>query len=59
MEEAAGLLNQFRAREGAELVGFIREQNTQIRSGAEELQRMKDAIGSASPGANLEKGSEE
>jgi predicted transcriptional regulator len=25
----------------------------------EELQRMKDAIGSASPGANLEKGSEE
>jgi predicted transcriptional regulator len=27
--------------------------------GAEELQRMKDAIGSASPGANLEKGSEE
>jgi predicted transcriptional regulator len=27
--------------------------------GVEELQRMKDAIGSASPGANLEKGSEE
>lgn len=41
VEEAAELLNQFRAREGAELAGFIREQNGQIRSGTEELQRIR------------------
>ena len=41
VEEAAGLLNQFRAREGAELAGFIRDQNAHVRSGAQEMQRIR------------------
>jgi uncharacterized protein (TIGR00255 family) len=41
LEEAAGMLNQFRAREGAELAAFIREQNAAIRTGAEEMQRLR------------------
>ncbi len=35
------MLNQFRAREGAELAAFIREQNASIRSGGEEMQRIR------------------
>ncbi|MBV9771080.1 MAG: YicC family protein [Bryobacterales bacterium] len=41
VEEAAEMLNQFREREGAELSAFIREQNTAIQSGAEEMQRIR------------------
>jgi len=41
LEEALEMLNQFRAREGAELAAFIREQNAAIRSGAEEMQRSR------------------
>ena len=37
LEEAVEMLNQFRAREGAELAAFIREQNAAIRAGAEEM----------------------
>jgi uncharacterized protein (TIGR00255 family) len=40
-EEAAQMLNQFRAREGAELAVFIREQNANIQTGAEEMQRIR------------------
>jgi uncharacterized protein (TIGR00255 family) len=39
--EAVGMLNQFRAREGAELAAFIREQNALLRSGSEEMQRIR------------------
>ncbi len=35
------MLNEFRAREGAELAAFIREQNATIRSGSEEMQRIR------------------
>jgi uncharacterized protein (TIGR00255 family) len=41
LEEAIEMLNKFRAREGAELAAFIREQNTAIRTGAEEMQRIR------------------
>ncbi len=41
LEEAVGMLNQFREREGAELAAFIREQNATIRSGSEEMQRIR------------------
>ena len=42
VEEAAVELNQFRTREGAELAGFIREQNTAIRESAAEMARIRD-----------------
>ncbi len=41
LEEAVEMLNQFREREGAELAAFIREQNATIRSGSEEMQRIR------------------
>jgi uncharacterized protein (TIGR00255 family) len=41
LEEAVEMLNQFRAREGAELAAFIREQNATIRAGSEEMQRIR------------------
>jgi uncharacterized protein (TIGR00255 family) len=41
LEEAVDALNQFREREGAELAAFIREQNASIRSGSEEMQRIR------------------
>jgi uncharacterized protein (TIGR00255 family) len=41
VEEAIDLLNQFRAREGAELADFIRDQNSAIRTGGEEMQRIR------------------
>jgi len=42
VEKAAVELNQFRTREGAELAGFIREQNTAIRESAAEMARIRD-----------------
>jgi len=41
LEEALEILNQFRAREGAELAGVIRELNAAIRNGSEEMQRIR------------------
>jgi uncharacterized protein (TIGR00255 family) len=41
LAEAVEKLNQFRSREGAELAAFIREQNSALRSGAEEMQRIR------------------
>jgi uncharacterized protein (TIGR00255 family) len=41
LDEAVEMLNQFRAREGAELAAFIREQNSAIRAGGEEMQRIR------------------
>src|SRR5580704_12818782 len=41
LQEAIDMLNQFRAREGAELAAFIREQNATIRTGGEEMQRIR------------------
>ncbi len=41
LEEAVEMLNQFRAREGAELAAFIHEQNAAIRAGSEEMQRIR------------------
>lgn len=41
LDEAAAMLNQFRAREGAELAAFIREQNALLRTGSEEMQRIR------------------
>jgi uncharacterized protein (TIGR00255 family) len=41
LDEAVEMLNQFREREGAELAAFIREQNAFIRSGSEEMQRIR------------------
>lgn len=41
VEEAIDMLNQFRAREGAELAAFIRDQNSAIRTGGEEMQRIR------------------
>jgi uncharacterized protein (TIGR00255 family) len=41
LEEAVAMLNQFREREGAELVAFIREQNATVRTGGEEMQRIR------------------
>ena len=42
IEEAAEKLNQFRAREGAELAGFIREQNTALRENAAEMAQIRE-----------------
>ena len=41
VEEAIDMLNQFRGREGAELADFIRDQNSAIRTGGEEMQRIR------------------
>jgi uncharacterized protein (TIGR00255 family) len=41
LDEAVEMLNQFRSREGAELAAFIREQNSAIRAGGEEMQRIR------------------
>jgi uncharacterized protein (TIGR00255 family) len=41
IEEAAEKLNQFRAREGAELAAFIREQNANIRQSAVEMAQIR------------------
>ena len=41
LEEAIEALNRFRAREGAELVRFIREQNSLVESGSQEMQRIR------------------
>jgi uncharacterized protein (TIGR00255 family) len=41
LDEAVAMLNQFRAREGAELAAFIREQNALLRAGADEMQRIR------------------
>jgi uncharacterized protein (TIGR00255 family) len=41
IEEAAEKLNQFRAREGAELATFIREQNASIRQSSEEMAQIR------------------
>jgi uncharacterized protein (TIGR00255 family) len=41
LDEAVAMLNQFREREGAELAAFIREQNTTVRTGGEEMQRIR------------------
>jgi uncharacterized protein (TIGR00255 family) len=41
LEEAIGLLNEFRAREGAELARFIREQNRVIREGSDEMEQIR------------------
>ncbi len=41
LEEAVEILNQFRAREGTELAALIREQNAAIRTGSEEMQRIR------------------
>jgi uncharacterized protein (TIGR00255 family) len=41
LDEAVEKLNQFRAREGAELAAFIREQNSTLRSGAEEMHQIR------------------
>jgi uncharacterized protein (TIGR00255 family) len=42
IEEAAEKLNQFRAREGAELAAFIREQNASIRHSAAEMAQIRE-----------------
>jgi uncharacterized protein (TIGR00255 family) len=41
VEEALQTLNQFRAREGAELVRFLREQNRTIREQAREMEQIR------------------
>lgn len=41
LEEAAEVLNQFRAREGAELARFIHEQNRSISEGCKQLERIR------------------
>jgi uncharacterized protein (TIGR00255 family) len=41
IEEAAEKLNEFRAREGAELADFIREQNAAIRESAREMEQIR------------------
>jgi uncharacterized protein (TIGR00255 family) len=41
LEEAVEILNQSRAREGAELARFIRDQNRVIRDGSEELEQIR------------------
>ncbi len=42
IEEAVEKLNQFRAREGAELAGFIREQNASIRQSSAEMAQIRE-----------------
>jgi len=41
IEEAAEKLNEFRAREGAELADLIRDQNTAIRESAAEMEQIR------------------
>jgi uncharacterized protein (TIGR00255 family) len=41
IEEAGEKLNEFRAREGAELASFIREQNAAIRESAAEMEQIR------------------
>jgi len=41
LDEAVEMLNQFRAREGAELAAFIRGQNAAIEAGGEEMHRIR------------------
>lgn len=41
LEEAAQTLNQFRAREGAELAALVREQNQAIAQGAVEMEQIR------------------
>jgi uncharacterized protein (TIGR00255 family) len=41
LDEAVEALNQFRAREGAELAAFIKAQNAIIRAGSEEMLRIR------------------
>ncbi len=41
IEEALQVLNQFRAREGAELVRFLREQNRAVRGQAQEMEQIR------------------
>jgi len=41
LDEALEILNKFRAREGAELAAFIREQNSLLQSGAEQMQHIR------------------
>ena len=41
LEQAAGALNQFRAREGAELAAVIREQNRTIQRDADEIEKIR------------------
>jgi uncharacterized protein (TIGR00255 family) len=41
IEEAAEKLNEFRAREGAELADFIREQNAAVRASAAEMEQIR------------------
>ena len=41
LEEAAGRLNQFREREGAELAALIREHNRTIADGAREMEQIR------------------
>jgi uncharacterized protein (TIGR00255 family) len=42
IEEAAEKLNQFRAREGAELASFIREQNASLRQSSAEMEQIRE-----------------
>jgi len=41
VDEALQVLNQFRAREGAELARFLREQNRSIREQAQEMEQIR------------------
>jgi uncharacterized protein (TIGR00255 family) len=41
LEEALGVLNQFRSREGAELAAFVREHNRAIGEGADEMENIR------------------
>ncbi|HTW64400.1 MAG TPA: YicC/YloC family endoribonuclease [Bryobacteraceae bacterium] len=42
LEEATEKLNEFRAREGAELAGFMRQQNAAVRASAEEMMHIRE-----------------
>jgi uncharacterized protein (TIGR00255 family) len=42
IEEAAEKLNHFRAREGAELAAFIREQNASLRQSSQEMAQIRE-----------------
>ncbi len=41
LEEAIGVLNQFREREGAELARLLREQNRSIQVGSKEMEQVR------------------
>jgi uncharacterized protein (TIGR00255 family) len=47
LEEATQTLNQFRAREGAELAELVREQNLVIAQGAREMEQIRAGATSA------------